>query len=225
MFREAIVIRNATGADWPKVSRFYAHNRHTNLRDRGDEELLRTIHHERRLLVALNWQDEIVAASATFGMLGGRFRELGATRVIKNGFGLQKVLLCLRALHEEIEDPSYEEQYTVVSEENHASLRSVEAMGFVPWNAPEDLVAKRAAKSRAGDLPTRRVRYLRLPKHRLPIMAEQLLKCVDTDECPKLGADGRPIASIVLDVRAEVIAYHRPIVEAITRNPLKAASA
>jgi hypothetical protein len=92
-------IWQATSLDMHDVTAFYEANRHENNKERGDDELLRAVRIDRKLVLASH-DNVIVGSSAVFEFLDGRFREAGATRIVLNGFGLQKVLHYVRAIHE-----------------------------------------------------------------------------------------------------------------------------
>lgn len=215
-FGQAVEIRNATRADFRSIQEFYLSNHHEFLRARGDDLLLKSIINDRRAHIAIDGLGNLVGASSTFSLLDDRFRELGATRVLKNGFGLQRVFILLRVLQEVVMDwevdgvKNFDEIYSVAVDDNIWSQRNLVASGFIPWTPPKDLAAERARLSGTGAASN--LRFFRLPLSKVPAMAQSLLDVINNQEIFKNGETGKRIGSIILSIRAEIVSYHSDLV-------------
>jgi len=67
------------------------------------------------------------------------WRELGATRVILNGFGLHRVAIAVRVVHELALSPGADVLFVVLGENNVEATANHIASGFVPWTPPPGL--------------------------------------------------------------------------------------
>lgn len=142
---------------------------------RGDDVLLRAIQRDRTVLLVIAPDGAIVGASAVFALLDGRFREAGATRIIENGFGFQRILHSLRAVHEYVMDCDYEAYFSTVVAGNAASIRNLMAVGFRHWPNPDpDLVAYKADLARKAGR-TAQIDYYQLPRDVLPQCAQSII--------------------------------------------------
>lgn len=77
-----LVLRHATSRDFDQVTEFYSRHQHSNLRERGEDELLQAVRKDRKLFVVTR-DAEIVGAAAVFEHCDGRYHEPGAARVVE----------------------------------------------------------------------------------------------------------------------------------------------
>lgn len=101
------------------ITRFYEENRHEGNRVRDPLEMIRSISEKKFFFINDN-AGSIVAAGGCFS--SGVHREVGATRVIKNGFGFQRILHYIRTVSEFFWDPPAGKYFTVIASWNKASI-------------------------------------------------------------------------------------------------------
>ena len=94
------VLRHATSRDEDRVLTFYRSNQHASNYPRADDVFRYALRQDRKLLIIEREDGQIVAATAVFDHLDGRYREVGATRVIENGYGFQRLMYSSSIVHE-----------------------------------------------------------------------------------------------------------------------------
>lgn len=141
--QKKLTIRHATGRDFESILAFYESTRSPLNCPRNEEVFHSAIKDDRRMVIA-EVEGEIVGASGVFGHLQGDYREVGATRVTLNGFGLQRLLYAVSIVHEVLVDDTYDFIYCTVLRDNASSIHNIRKAAFVEWNDPcEALVAEK----------------------------------------------------------------------------------
>lgn len=120
-----VTIRNTTEADFKAIRQFFLDNPSEYNLARSDEVLLERIGQRKFVIVEQN-NVGLVGVSGTFDHgPDGEFCEAGATRIILNGFGFEKVLHYARSLHEFILDYSYTDYFSTVVDNNTKSISNL----------------------------------------------------------------------------------------------------
>jgi len=209
MAERNLVLRHATGRDAKTVTAFYSQNAHDNLKRRGDDELIATMEHNRKLFI-LEAGGTVVGAAGVFEHFGGEYHECGAARVILNGYGLQRVLLWVRTIHTFMTDPPKHELFSVVTSIDNENCRrsfgSLRSAGFEEWTYVPEAVLK--AK---GDTK----RFLRLPQQKLVLHAQELLKVQHGPLTHRSTGD-----TVRISVSVESMAYYLDAVQALAAGDL-----
>jgi hypothetical protein len=220
--RLRFTVRHATSRDLQRVLAFYEKHKNPGNSPRSKDVLHGALNNDRKLLVAevgSGATAEIIAASAVFSHLDGRFREVGATRVVANGFGLQILLYSVSVVHEVLLDPQFEEIYCTVIRENAVSIHNIEKSGFVPWLNPDaDLRQEKARIAKLTDRPAD-VAFFRLPPEAYSPLAANLLR-YESEACLRCRSHDQTVGAhtlregcdVGLALRIESLLYYREAV-------------
>ncbi len=194
--RPKLTIRYAQSKDLPNVVRFYSENPSANIADRDYEILLDAIEQQKLLLVEDGHGNhrKIVGACSVFHWMGSRYREIGATRVVLNGYKLQQVMTLIRVLNEELTDPDWTEIFGICRPTAAASLHNLKAIGFEDWS-PDKYLKSHVTIVAGRDRFTGN-NVVCCPMGALPSMAAYLLRIVDKRKLS--GRNGE--ADIEIDV-------------------------
>lgn len=219
-----IEIRNSISADYAQVHLFLQNHPHPYNSRREDHVLLERVRNHKFILFFshANGSPELVGVSGIFEHGDeGQWREAGATRIILNGFGLQRIATAVRALHEFILDPEFEAFFATVVDGNTRSASNLRAMGFEDWAPLPALIdAKKALHRRQGAFD-RKVDYFIMRMESLPDLAAQTLDWdrpgfVVTREARQEGDATRAL----LMMQVDVVQRYRDVLEQIARGDL-----
>ncbi len=221
-----LIVRHATSRDLARVLEFYQTHSHAANHPRPQDVIHGAINDDRKLFVVERAEGaaELVAATAVFSHLAGKFRELGATRVVETGFGLQRLLASVRIVHEILMEPEFEELYCTVIPGNSASIHNIEKSLFVQWDDPDSELVRE--KARLAELAERSadVLYFRLPSEAFSFHAQKLL---EYESKPRLrrkrsatgghAQNATRSAEMGLVLKLESLMYYRPVVVDLAR--------
>lgn len=223
-----LIVRHATPRDRGQVVAFYEDNSHSYNHPRTRDVFYGAISGDRKLLLVEHEGPpaRMVAAAAVFGHLGGSFRELGATRVVDNGLGLQRLLTSARIVQELIMGPESDMQFfCTVIPENPASIHNIRSSLFVPWDNPDSELLHEKAKIAKRVGRSADVLYFRLPPEAFSSHAQKLLDyastaCLrrkSTETSCDAGAATRP-EEVKLLLKLETLMYFRPAVVELAQS-------
>ena len=154
-FRKIAITHSKTWDRYNIVEFYSAYSNPGNMK-RAEDDIADVIE-ENNYLQVTDGNRELLGVSATFRHLEGKYLELGGTRIILNGFGLQKDMLAIRIVQQSLLDPSFEEIYSTVVRGNTKSIEVLEKSGMVLWeNVPSDLLEEKrriaAAQGRSSEV-------------------------------------------------------------------------
>jgi len=123
------------------------------------------------------------------------YREAGAARVVLNGYGIHRVLMLSRIVHECIALPGFSTFYCSTLEVNAASLRLFASLGLSPWPDPPNTLRERRVilPDTVGPLL-----FFRIPTNKLALYARELLELEHKGMLPAKHG-GEPLA-MALDI-------------------------
>lgn len=154
---------------YAQIYDFYESNRHTFNAERDPMVLLDSLRNGSAVYI-LNPDEEIVASSLTF-RYGSRHTETGGTRVIKNGFGLQRVMKWYQVVNDHLFRPPEGIYFAVVAKDNAASKANIERCGFIETEISEEFLFDLGiADSSLGEKAV-----FSFDDKQLPYISEQLL--------------------------------------------------
>ncbi len=180
-----ITVRSSVEADFPAIKAFIDTYQHEYNARRDDATLLAMIKRRYFLLFhvsipPVDTAETLVAVSGLFEHGDeGQWIEAGATRVILNGFGLQRLATDLRALTAVVTNSDLQEIFATVVDGNATSRANLEACGFEPWTPPQALVEEKKRLHSGMGAGSRVVDYFHLPGARLPEKARRVLEMAD----------------------------------------------
>lgn len=158
--------------EYARIQAFYAENRDAGNAIRDPEVLLRALTDNKAYLIEEKGSKNLVGVSICFSVGDGEYTESGGTRIIFNGYRLQQVINLVAALHEFMRDPPQKEYYSVVSDSNTPSIRSLLAVGFQKWQPDASLIHLIGSEPKEGKS------FYRLPRAALNPMRDRLLDMV-----------------------------------------------
>lgn len=128
---------------YERIARFYEANRSPGNRVRPPITMLAIFEHHGFHVVEDSDTQEIVAIGGILDheLSNTLLREAGATRVVLNGYRLQRILHWTRAVFGFVMDPP-DVHFSVVASWNGASLHNTVESGFGDWDPPNELLAK-----------------------------------------------------------------------------------
>lgn len=156
------------------------------------------------------------------------WRELGGTRIILNGFGLHRLAIAARAVHETVMSPGADVLFSVLHERDVDATANHIASGFVPWTPPPALASAWAAQcteESADTTPLQRLegyQFLCLPMSAIAQLAYFLLRWDTPDAMlirPASRARGAAEAAN-LQLSLDCLRSHRDQVELISQVEL-----
>lgn len=194
-----LTVRAARSSEADRVGQFYKSNSDVGVRPRPDTIIEKALENG-RIHIVEDANGRIVGAAANFEYLDGRYLELGAVRVIVNGFGLQQILnWCLsitdsiydiaasvpQPLGGENDDAVTGRTFFAIVEKGTASHSSQLRVGYIEWEPSQVL---RDERERVLGPWAEKKLCLRLPPTALAGHAEKLLALW---ERPLLGRSAR----------------------------------
>lgn len=211
-------VRQCTERDADAVFRFYLEHPSPFTPHRPIDRMLETIRRRRFFLIDNAESDVAYGIAAVFEHSQGRNRQLGGTRLAKEvgGFGLQPILLRLRALHERVVNAGYGELFSAIAADNEVSWKNATTAGLVPWPSPPADLGYEAA---ASEKP---LQFLRLPPARYPEYARWLLETHGSVALTRTNRVDAVEERIELGFAVESLGYYRSELEALAVMPADA---
>lgn len=209
MFAGTYHVRHAHVSDLPSIYKFYEENPDDALALREEITLIRAVEGD-KMVIVVDGDDHIKAAAAVFehGM-DGEHREAGATLIHPQlrGYKLQRPLLQIRFLGEEIFDPDFKTFFSVVRKGHVASLNNLRSVGFIE-RTPDPTI--RRFKNLEGR------HYLDLPRWCRHQHASQILTLI---EQPHLQGRNGDTMQLHLDVKI-VMPVWRSVLRSYSTAPV-----
>lgn len=133
---ETLKINSVNFDSCDELISFYDLNKHPNVRPRP-EDILKNAVEQTAFIEIRDEKGNIVGAAGYFDYEDSQYFEIGSTLILKEGFGLQKLLISMRLLA--IYTTTYGDMpvFTVVKKVNtERSTASIIKVGFQEWNDP-----------------------------------------------------------------------------------------
>ena len=135
-----IKIAEHSDVQFAQIAAFYEDNRHPLNSVRDPVDLLR-LSGGRRIWTIINELDNPVGASLTV-LYSGKHSEVGGTRILKNGFGLQCILYWCQCIHELTFHPPTGNLFAVASSDNEPSIYNLKKCKFEEWTPDVGFLAE-----------------------------------------------------------------------------------
>jgi hypothetical protein len=214
MFAGTYRMRHAHASDLRSIYKFYEENPEDALALREEITLIRAVEGD-KMLIVVDEDDHIKAAAAVFEHgTNGEHREAGATLVHPQlrGYKLQRPLLQIRFLGEEIIDPDFKTFFSVVRKSNVVSLFNLRSVGFIE-RTPDPVI--RRFKNLEGR------HYLHLPRWCRHQHASQILTLIKQPHLQRRNGDTMQLhldVKIVMPVWRSVLRRYATVSPQIVGN-------
>ena len=167
------VKRSKSYDDLDRIDDFLEATRNENNIVRPLKQMLKVAKDQKLFYIERANSRKIVAISATFRHFEGEFMELGATRVIANGYGFQKLLMGVRIVNEAFFDPEFEELYCTVVPDNIPSIKGIVASGFEKWESPSPKLVEEKKRISLAANRTTQADFYRIPTAKMDKKVQQ----------------------------------------------------
>jgi hypothetical protein len=191
-----IEVRNSHATDVDPVLAFLEANPHPNLINRDRDTIAQQVANRRFILIH-GQSESLDPAPALLGVAGlfphnrtlgpadggaePAWRELGATRIILNGFGLHKLAIAARVAHDLALTPGAEAQFSVLRDHDIGATATHITAGFSPWTPPPVLAQRWAQECSVMAKPDAHglvgYQFLALPRVAAAQLIHFLLRC------------------------------------------------
>jgi hypothetical protein len=168
--RVAIAAAEWADEELRRVQEFYRLHPDPGLAVRDPESLMRAISDHKAFMIFDTATGDLVGVTLCFSRNDGEHTEVGGTRIILNGYHLQRLITSVCAVHEFLRAPPEKEFYAVVANWNTVSSGNLQAIGFVPWVPDKNFVEQPPAGGISQPFT-----FYRLPRSALTSMADTLI--------------------------------------------------